>query len=209
MVDELFTEVDVQADLEQALPPRAQPAAGVIAGAARNVADDLANEALQRPKVQELWAVANENAHRRLIEVVEKGGEGDVTLNLQDIIGQLGGQIGTDISSKLPPGSGEIVILQTDQLQAAQDAVDLLETLAWALTALALILYGVAIYLAEGWRRVALRNVGIAFIVVGATALIVRGLAGNVVVEELSSTSSVERMSHLSARKPSGGGDEL
>src|SRR5262245_40263521 len=127
MVDELFKEVDVEGDLEQALPPRAQPAAGVIAGAARNVADDLANEALQRPRVQELWALANENAHRKLLEVVKEGGEGDVTLDLNEIIADLGGQIGEDVSGKLPADAGEIVILKTDQLQEAKDAVDLLE----------------------------------------------------------------------------------
>src|SRR5687768_10638818 len=44
MVDELFTAVDVEAELQAALPPRAQPAAGVLAGGARNLADDLANE---------------------------------------------------------------------------------------------------------------------------------------------------------------------
>jgi hypothetical protein len=192
MVDTLFTQVDVQAKLETALPPRAQPAAGVIAGAARNVADDLANEALQRPKVQEAWAVANENAHRKLIEVVEKGGEGDVTLDLGEIISQLGGQIGVDVSSKLPEGAGEIVILETDQLQAAQDVVDLLETLAWALTALALLIFALALYLARGWRRVALRDVGFAFIIIGVLVLVVRGIAGGAVVDSLASTASVE-----------------
>ena len=192
MVDELFTEVDIEAELQQALPPRAQPAAGVIAGAARNVAGDLANEALQRPRVQELWAEANENAHRRLLEVVKEGGDGDVTLNLDEIVSQLGDQVGVDVSGRLPADAGEIVILKTDQLQEAKDAVDLLETLAWALTALALILYGIAIYLADGWRRIALRNVGVAFIVVGVLGLAARGIAGGAVVDSLASTSSVE-----------------
>ncbi len=196
MVDSLFAQADVQAKLEGALPPRAQPAAGVIAGAARNVADDLANEALQRPKVQELWAAANETAHRNLIEVVEKGGEGDVTLDLGTIISQLGSQIGVDLSDKLPAGADanadEIVILKTDQLQAAQSAIDLLQTLAWALTALALLIFALAIYLARDWRRVALRDVGFAFIIVGVLVLVVRSVAGGAVVNSLASTASVE-----------------
>jgi hypothetical protein len=192
MVDELFAAVDVQAGIEQALPPRAAPAAGAIAGAVRNVAEDLADKALQRPRVQQIWESANERAHSTLLDVIERGGDEDVTLDLQQIIGQLGAQIGVDVSGKLPPDAGQIVILETDQLQAAQDALDLLETLAWVLTLIALALFAVAIYLAQGWRREALRGVGFAFIAVGLGVLVVRGLAGGAVVDSLASTASVE-----------------
>ncbi len=192
MVETLFTSVDVNAQLQQALPPRAAPAAGVISGAVRRLADDLADRALERPRVQQLWETANEEAHERLLEVIAEGSEGDVGLDLREIIVQLGDQIGVDADSKLPADAGQIVILEADQLKTAQEAIDLLETLAWALAALALLIFGVAIYLARGWRREALRSVGFAFIAVGIAVLVLRGLAGGVLVEELASTAAVE-----------------
>jgi hypothetical protein len=192
MVDELFTAVDVEAQLQAALPPRAQPAAGVLAGGARGLADDLANEALQRPRVQELWAEANRTAHRKLIEVVEHEGDEDVTLDLGTIVGQLGDQLGVDASSKIPPDAAQIEVLRADQLTAAQDIIKLLKGLAIVLTLLALILYGLAIYLAQGWRREVLRAVGVWFVLIGVAVLFLRGLAGNLLTQSLASTASIE-----------------
>jgi hypothetical protein len=192
-VDTLFTNVPVEADLQQALPPRAAPAAGPIAGALRQLANNLANRALESPKVQQLWEEANREAQQTLVALVEKGGSEDVTLDLADIVNRLGEQVGvSDAASKLPPEAAQIVILDNSDLAAAQDVIDLLETLAWLLTALALVFYGVAIYLAVGWRRIALRNVGWAFIVVGIAALVVRGLAGDALTNHLATTSAVE-----------------
>jgi hypothetical protein len=193
MVDTLFSEVDVQAEIKQALPPRAAPAAGPIAGAIRQLADNLAGKALQRPRVQQLWEQANESAHHTLLDVVEHGGSEDVTLDLGTIVNQLGEQVGvSNAASKLPANAGQIVILKNDQLAAAQKAVDLLQTLAWALTAVALLLFALAIYLAAGWRREALRSVGFAFIGIGIVVLVARGIAGNYVTGQLASTASVE-----------------
>jgi hypothetical protein len=192
-VDTLFTEVPVEAERQQALPPRAAPAAGPIAGALRQLANNLANRALENPRVQQLWEEANREAQQTLVALVEKGGSEDVTLDLADIVNRLGEQVGvSDAASKLPPGAAQIVILDNSDLVAAQDAIELLETLAWLLTALALVFYGVAIYLAAGWRRIALRDVGWAFIVVGIAALAVRGLAGDALTNHLATTSAIE-----------------
>jgi hypothetical protein len=192
MVDELFTAVNVEAQLQVALPPRAQPAAGVLAGGAREVADNLANEALQRPRVQELWAEANRTAHRKLIEVVEHEGDEDVTLDLGTIVGQLGDQLGVDASSKIPPDAAQIEVLRADQLSAAQDIIKLLKGLAIVLTLLAIALWALAIYLARGRRREVLRSIGVIFIVIGVAVLFLRGLAGNLLTESLASTAAIE-----------------
>ena len=192
MVDELFTAVDVEAQLQAALPPRAQPAAGVLAGGARSLANDLANEALQRPRVQRLWEETNRRAHERLVEVVEEDEDEPVSLDLGEIVGQLGDQLGLDASSKIPPDAAQITILEADQLSGARKAVKLLKGLAVVLLLLALIAYGIAIYLAAGWRREALRNIGFAFILIGVLGLLIRGIAGNALTESLASTASIE-----------------
>jgi hypothetical protein len=192
-VDALFTNVPVQQDIQAALPPRAAPAAGPIAGALRQLADNLALRAVQSPKVQQLWEQANKTAQQTLINVVEKGGSEDVKLDLSDIVNQLGEQVGvTNAASKLPAGAAQITILDNSDLVAAQKAVHLLHTLAWLLLALALLLYALAIYLAVGWRRIAFRDVGWAFIVVGVASLVLRSLAGDALTNHLATTEAIE-----------------
>jgi hypothetical protein len=191
MVDTLYANVDVQTELQQALPPRLQPLAGPAAAGLRQLTLRLADQALQRPRVQELWEDANRAMHEQLIDVVEHGGDEDVNLDIGTIVTQLGDQLGVDVAGRVPAGAAQIEVLPNDELSSIQKAVDVLRGLAIVLTVLALALFGLAIYLAEGWRREALRSVGFAFIVVGVIVLVVRALAGDAVVSSLGSTESV------------------
>jgi hypothetical protein len=192
MVDALYSNVDVQAELQQALPPRLQPLAGPAAAGLRELSLRLANQALQRPRVQELWEDANRAMHHQLIDVVEHGGDEDVNLDIGTIVNQLGQQLGVDVSGRLPQGSAQIEVLPNDKLSAIQKAVKILRGLAIALTVVALALFGLAIYLAEGWRREALRSIGFAFILIGILVLVARRLAGDAVESSLASTESVK-----------------
>jgi hypothetical protein len=115
-----------------------------------------------------------------------------VSLDLGSIVDQLGQRVGLDVSGKLPPDVAQLQILAPDELSAARDVVDLLKTVAIVLFALALVLFALAVYLAKGWRREALRSVGIAFIAVGVAVLLARGIAGNAVVGALASTAAAE-----------------
>jgi hypothetical protein len=192
MVDTLYSNVDVQAELQGALPPRLQPLAGPAAAGLRELTLKLANQALERPRVQQLWEDANRRAHQTLIDVVEQGGDEDVNLDIGTIVTQLGQQAGVDVAGKIPPGVATIEVLPNDKLSSAQKAVKALRGLAIVLTILALALYGLAIYLAGGWRREALRSVGFAFIGIGILVLVVRSLAGDAVVSSLASTEAVK-----------------
>src|SRR5436190_9575230 len=88
LVDQLYANVDVEGELRSALPPQAQALAGPAAGGLRELAVKAASEALQRPRVQDLWKTANEQAHGAFLHLIEGGGPavsttgGDVTLNL-------------------------------------------------------------------------------------------------------------------------------
>lgn len=192
MVDTLYANVDVQGELQTALPPRLQPLAGPAAAGIRELAIKLANQALERPRVQQLWEDANRAAQEKLLYVVEHGGSQPVTLDVGTIVGQLGQQLGVNAAGKIPPGVADIQIASNDQLVKVNKALDLLKTLAWVLTVLALALFGLAIYLARGWRREALRAVGFAFIAVGILVLAARSLAGNIVVNAVASTEAVK-----------------
>lgn len=195
LVDQLYTNVDVAGELRRGLPRRAGPLAGPAAGGLRSVAERGANILLERPRTQKLWEQANRRAHKLLLDVIEDRGKavstghGDVTLNLRAILGQterLGG-----LSKKLPADAAQLTILRSDQLELAQDLARLLKALAIVLVILALGLFALAVYLARGWRREALRATGIGLTAAGAAALVARGLAGNAVVDSLATTDSV------------------
>src|SRR5262249_24659533 len=189
LVDQRFKSVNVEAKRDKALPPQAKPLAGPAAGGLRQFADTAAPKLLEQPRVQSLWENANRTAHKQLLAIVEgKSGvitsqNGVVALDLRVLISQLAQQTGLpNAPDKIPEQHAPLVILKSDQLAAAQDIVNILRIAAWALVAVTLALYALAIYLATDWRREALRTVGISFIAVGIAVLIARGIIGNVVV---------------------------
>ena len=200
LADEIFTGVDVEAELEQSLPPQAQALAGPAAGGLRQLAEEAADRALQRPRVQQLWEEANAAAHGRFVQVVE--GEGDnvsteggvVTLDLGGLVEQIASQVGIDVSDKIPPDAGQVEILGSGELSLVQDIFNALKPLAILLTLATLALFALAVYLARGWRREALRAVGFAFVLIGLLVLVVRGVAGDFLPGSLASTASGEAM---------------
>jgi len=200
LVDELYANVDVEAELAERLPPQAAILAGPAAGGIRQLADRVALVALERPRVQALWEDANRIAHERLLAVIEDESdvlllEGDTaTLDLKALLEQISDQvgIGEKLVGKLPDGAAQITILRSDQIGLAQDGVRILRGLALVLTLVALGLFALAIYLARGWRRVAARRVGIGFILIGFIALVARSLGGNVLVDALAKTAAAE-----------------
>lgn len=198
MVEALYENVDVQGDLAGALPPAAKPLAGPAAAGLRQLADDLASKALSRPRVQALWSEANRNTHELFLELVEGGGDtlssegGAVALDLGLIVERLGDQLGVDVADKLPPDAARIELVESDQLSTAQSAVKALKGLSLILPLITLALYALAVYLARGWRREAIRAWGISWMLIGVLVLIIRSVAGEALVESLARSESVE-----------------
>jgi Short C-terminal domain len=199
LTNELYTNVDVQARLRQALPPRADALAGPAAGALRQVVERAVDRLITRPRPQRAWEEANRRAHRRLLQVVEGGGDGvstsggNVTLDLGTLLGRAEGQLGIGgrLEGKIPPGAAELTVLRSSQLELAQDVVRVMKALAVVLVVLAIGLFALAVYLARGWRREALRATGIGFVAAGVGALVAHNLAGGAVVDSLATTDSV------------------
>jgi hypothetical protein len=200
LVDQLYANNNVTQQVAGALPPRAAALAGPIAGGLKEVAVRVVNDLLQRPRVQQLWENANRQAHKQLLAVLKGGGSnvstqgGAVTLNLQALLQQTQQNLGVGgrIGQKLPPSAAQLTILRSDQLSTAQDVADAIRPLAIGLTALALILFAVAIYLARGWRREALRATGFALLLAGVAALVARSIVGHAIVESLTTTESTK-----------------
>ena len=146
---------------------------------------------------------------------------GQVTLDLHQVVVQLAGQLGVEsqvatVQSKLqgaagtqaratvqqklgvalPPTSGRLVILRSTQLRTAQDIATAIRGLALVLPLLALALFALAVWLAEGWRRIALRTTGWCLFAIGLLILFVRRLAGDAVVNNLVSDPANKPAAH-------------
>jgi hypothetical protein len=199
LVNVLYDNVDVAGELEQRLPPDLKALAGPAAGALRQPATDAVGRVLDSPRVQQLWIDASTLAQEKLVNVLEDKtgngittGDGVVTLDLGELATQVGTQLGLSSATlaKLPPDAGQITVMRSSQLAAAQTGVRVLRVLSAVLLVVVLGLYALAIYLARGERRRTLRDVGCAILIVGLVVLVVRRVAGNEVLDTLTSPAS-------------------
>jgi hypothetical protein len=199
IVDQLYANAEPQEVLEDQLPDNLQGLAGPIAGALRQPAVEGVDRFLQRPRVQNLWEEANRVAHQELLAVLNdetRGnittGEGTVTLHLRTLVVNIGNELGfgEQLDARLPPDSGGIVLLQSDQLEAAQTGVKAIKWMSWLVLLIAFACYAGAIWLVRG-RRGMLRNIGAALLVVGILLLVIRRGVGNYIVDALASGESV------------------
>src|SRR5438270_514409 len=71
LVDQLYTSVDVQAELAKSLPPRLKPLAAPVAGGLRSALERTTNLILQRPRFQQAWKVANRITAQQFINIAE------------------------------------------------------------------------------------------------------------------------------------------
>jgi hypothetical protein len=199
IVDELYANLDPAERLEEELPENLQGLAGTLAGALRQPAVEAVDRFLQRPRVQELWARANRAAHEALLRVLEdetragiSTAGGTVTLDLRTLIIRIGEELGfgEQIESRLPETAGQITVLESDQLEAAQTGVKLIKVLSWLIVLIAIAMFAAAVWLARK-RRETLRNVGAALVLVGILLLVIRRAVGNYIIDALSSGESV------------------
>jgi hypothetical protein len=200
LIDQLYENVDVEKELEDILPGETKQLAGPVSGGLRQVAGGGAEQVLQSTTAEELWKDANRAAHEQLLAVLENKkeavstAEGNVTLNLGSLVTNLAGQvgIGSKLAEKLPPDAGQITILRSDQLKAAQDIAVGIKGLALVLSLLTLIAFGLAIYLSRDGRWVTVLFCGIGLVAAGFLVIVFRSVAGGIVVDQLVTDESVK-----------------
>jgi hypothetical protein len=194
LVDQLYANVDVQAQLEQRLPDQLDPVAAPLAAGLHQAAIGAADGLLGRPRTLEAWRFANRRAHKLFIAVIDnktnrlETANGEVVLDLRPLIANLAREVGLGgkLSAKLPPDAGRLVILKADQLGAAQTAVRAIRAMSYFLGILVLALYALAVFLAgTGRRRTMIMASGFSLLLVGITLLVIQRLAGQWVVDSL------------------------
>lgn len=193
LVDQLYENVDVEGAIQPLLPDELQRLAGPISSGLRELVDKAANAALARPAVQEAWRFANQTAHRALTAAIEgdytaiSESDGYVVLDLGVVLKEVSetAGIGGRVADKIPEGAAQLKIMSADNIDNVRKMADLLKVLAFVLTAIALILYIVAIYLARGYRVKAMAATGVSLIFAGTIALVLRDWLGETLVHDL------------------------
>lgn len=219
LVNEIFTNVDVAGELRGALPKQAQALAGPASAGLRDLATQAAPQLLARPRIQELWRDSNRAAHKQLLAVLNGGNaavstaNGQVVLDLHQLVTQLASTLGIAAPTQqqsaqarntaqqklgvtLPASSGKLVVLRSSQLKTAQDIVKALRHISIIFTVVSLGLFALAVALASGWRRLALRSVGWCFVGLGVAVLLVRRIGGNQIVDGLVRADSIKPAAH-------------
>jgi len=193
MVDALYSNVDVSSELSAKLPKNLEGLAAPIAGLSRELADRAALELLARPRVQSTFVDLAAASQGQFVQVLHGHTErlsttnGDVVLDLRPLVVRLGDRFGfvENLAGKVPEGSAQIVILQSDDLDTAQKITHWLEQIANYIWILALACWIGAIWLARGRRRQEVRSLGIGLVLVGILVLLARWLAGKYVVDHI------------------------
>lgn len=200
LVDQLYENVDVEEELKGILPGDTKDLAGPAAGGLRQVAGQGAERVLETSTAQDLWEEANRSAHEQLIAVLEDKNdavsteEGTVTLKLSSLVTNLADEvgIGADLAEKLPPDAADIEILRSDELKTAQNIAVAIKGLALVLSLLTFIAFGAAIYLSRDGRWVTVLLAGIGLIAAGFAVIVVRQIAGGIVIDQLVTVESAK-----------------
>jgi hypothetical protein len=198
LVDQIYANVDVPAALEQALPARAKGLAGPLAVTGQPYVERAIAAGLGRPRVVELWRDANLRAHTALLKILNGGSgpfstaNGVVAIDLRPLVDQISSTLTqrTNGAVTLPPDAGRIVLLESNQLSAAQSTIKVMRLLALPLLLLALVVYALAIYLSRS-RRSTLRAIAFGGLAVGLVLVVVRRVLGDYFINSLTTLPDV------------------
>ena len=200
LVDQLYTNVDVQAEIKSVLPTSLQPLAPVAAAGARDLITQAANAALEQPAVQSVWTEANKLAHEQLVQVIDGGNSyvtttnGDITVNLGLILNKVAANVGlpSSIVAKIPPNAGQVTVVQSNDLKQIQQAAKALRASSLIFSILAFLFFVIAVALAAGRRANTLVEVGSGLIFAGLAVVLLRGAVGDTIVTSLVKDVSIQ-----------------
>ncbi len=200
LVNQLYANVNVPAQLQSGLPSQLRPLAGPLSGALHGVAEQGAERALATPAVQSIWAKANYAADQAMVAIVNGGGSrvkiqgGTVSLNLRQIVADVAERLGlpAGIAEKLPASVADLKVVTSSELGLFRNLAKALHALSVVLTLLVLALYALAMLLARGYRRRTLVWVGTSLVFSGLLVLVARKIGQGEVVSAITSDASIQ-----------------
>ena len=117
---------------------------------------------------------------------------------IRDSLGTILGKIATNVGlpstivAKIPPGAGQVTVVQSNDLKQVQQAAKALKTSSVVLSVLAFLFFVFAVALAAGRRANTLIEVGVGLIFAGLAVVLLRGAAGDAIVSALVSDVSIQ-----------------
>jgi cytochrome b561 len=172
VVNALFSQVNVEKRIENALPKRAEFLGQPVAAAVESYATQVTERLLASDQFETLWDNVNRRAHGQLVALLTddsakaKGAvsikDGKVSLDLQPVIQRVQGKLvaaGLTFleSVKVPPVARTIDIINTEGLAEARSYLAILDTLAWVLPLLAILAFAGSALVVRTRRRATIR----------------------------------------------------
>jgi hypothetical protein len=194
LVDQLYQHVEVERQVDDLLPDRDRGLAAPIIAALRGLAPRAAEDILGEPFVVDTWATAVGRAHREFLRLVnaDPNRAVDVYLGLRPLLLALAERLGLErqAAAMLPADAGRVPLFRGNQIGKLREAIRLVDSMAIYGLLLVAALYGLALGLAGGRRRQALLHIGLAVTATGVAVILVRSLAGTVIVESVVGSSA-------------------
>jgi hypothetical protein len=191
LVDQIYENVDVKADLEKQLPKNLKGFAGPAAAALNDYGTRVATRLLGTNAVINLVQAATRLAHTEFLRIVDgKPGAGQkVYLQLRPVVLKLAGRLGLEdqVAARLPPDAGQFVVLDdaNGTIHTVRQSVKLVRALSLFLLLVVVALYASAIWLARGWRREAILRCGAGVLIVGLLLFVIRHVLQGVLLDAL------------------------
>ena len=187
LVDQIFLRIDtIATDIADGLPVDLQGLAGPLTAALRGPATTWVEQFVGSEQFRTAWLTSNRVAHQQIVNILrdENGpltstANGTVTLDLGPVVRVVVTELGFSgaVLDALPPDAGVVTLFQSDDLETAQTAVQVLDFLSWFLLLVVVALYAAAVYLSDGRRLNVLRNVGYSLIGAGVFVLALQAVA--------------------------------
>ena len=191
LVDQIYQNVDVKADLQKQLPNNLQGLAGPAAAALNDYGTRAATRLLATDAVINLVQAATRLAHSEFLRIVDdKPGAGQkVYLQLRPVVLKLASRLGLEdqVAAKLPADAGQFVVLDNSNgtISTVRQSVKLVRALSLFLLLVVVALYAGAIWLARGWRREAILRCGAGVLIVGLLLFVIRRVLQGVLLDAL------------------------
>jgi hypothetical protein len=185
---QLYNNVDVAAQVQSVLPPRADFLAPTIASQLRGATQSTFEKVLTNPQFQDRWNQALARAHARFIATIKQSG-GDGTINLNELYQSLSGSLaGTKLAflanKQLPSKVGSVQVVQGEQVRILHQVI--VHITLWRTLAILLFLVCAAasVYFARRRRRMVVR-LGLLFAAMMLATLIAGRIARETVAAQV------------------------
>lgn len=198
LTNELFSTVDVAGELESLLPGPTSQLAGPLAATLQSNAVNLVDQLLASDRFGDLWATINRAAHTAFMTVANGDDIGSLStaggafvVDLRALLLEVADRLGLPgrAIERIPADAGQLVVFESDQVDALQQLVRVVNLLSIYLFVLVVVLYGAAVFWARD-RRVAVRNVGTAIVIGSLLLLVAQRITIDVSVDQLARAES-------------------